>query len=404
MWSGLTVSLLGDGIYYVALAWQVYDISNVPTALSIVSVAWSLPMLVFIPLGGVLSDRMDRRYVLIASDAIRLVAIGGMGVLSVTGAIELRHVIGLAVLYGIGQSLFGPAIGSIVPDIVPQHLLVQANALDNFVRPAAERLAGPALGGFLIAAAGGDAGPALLIDAATFGFSAVAVALMTTRPSHLEDRERLSALKEIGEGLRFVRAHPWLWGTLLSAAVSLVFILGPIEVLVPFIIRNKLEAGADALGLVYAAGGVGAIGAALVMGQRSLPSRHILFMYSCWGVGVALIAPYAWITEIWHGMVLEFTMWALFTSGLIVWTTLMHSLVPTALLGRVTSLDWFVSLSLIPISFALTGPLAGWVGAETVFVAGGILGSIGTFAFLLVPGIRDTEKSALVSGGSDDVP
>ncbi len=84
LWSGMTVSLLGDGIYIVALAWQVYELSNVPTALSIVGVAWTAPMVLFLLLGGVMSDRVDRRKVLILSDTIRGAAVAAIGVLSIT--------------------------------------------------------------------------------------------------------------------------------------------------------------------------------------------------------------------------------------------------------------------------------------------------------------------------------
>jgi MFS family permease len=169
----MTVSLLGDGIYFVAIAWQVYELSNVPTALSLVGLAWSLPMLVFLLVGGILSDRFDRRLVLIASDIVRGLAIGAVGVLSVTGALELWHVIVLVALEGAGQSLFGPAFGAIVPDIVPQEMLVQANSLNQFMEPLGVRLAGPALGGVAIATLG--TGEAILLNAASFVVSGLAL-------------------------------------------------------------------------------------------------------------------------------------------------------------------------------------------------------------------------------------
>ncbi|MDQ3940648.1 MAG: MFS transporter, partial [Actinomycetota bacterium] len=155
LWGGMTVSFLGDGFYLVAIAWASYQISNVPTAFSMVSFAWSLPMVLFMLFGGVLSDRFERRYVMIAGDVVRGVAIVAMGLLALTGVIELWHLIALAAVYGIGQALFNPAFGAIVPDIVPRELLVEANSLDNFVRNVTERMAGPALGGVVIAAFGG---------------------------------------------------------------------------------------------------------------------------------------------------------------------------------------------------------------------------------------------------------
>lgn len=410
LWAGMTVSFTGDGFYLVAIAWASYELSNVPSAFSLVSFAWSLPMVLFLLFGGVLSDRFDRRKVMIAGDILRGIVIAAAGALAVTGTLVFWHLIVIAALYGVGQALFNPAFGAIVPDVVPKDLLVQANSLDQFVRNVAERLAGPALGGLTIAAFGGGirgAGAAFLVDAATFAFSALMLSRM--RPRAVRRASETSPLREIAEGIRFARSQPWLWGTLAGVAVSLLFVIGPFEVLVPYLVKNKLGGGSDDVGLVFAAGGVGAVSAALVMSQRGLPRRHIVFMFVSWAIAFGLMIPYAFLTAIWQAAVIEAFAFALFTCGLVVWGTLMHRLVPTELLGRVTSLDWAVSTALLPVSFALTGPIADGIGLEATFVWSGILGSVATLAFLLVPGIRDTERSdALanvpleekVSGGS----
>src|SRR6266542_3627437 len=88
---GSLISLLGDGFFYVALAWQVYELSNVPTALSLVGLAWTLPLVLFVLLGGVFSDRYDRRWLMVGADVVRAAAIGLLGVLSVCGVTVLRH-------------------------------------------------------------------------------------------------------------------------------------------------------------------------------------------------------------------------------------------------------------------------------------------------------------------------
>jgi DHA3 family tetracycline resistance protein-like MFS transporter len=113
LWTGLTISLMGDGLFLVAIAWQVFELSNTPVALSAVTFAWSLPMVVFLLVGGAVSDRFDRRYVMIAGDLIRAGAIGAMGVLVVTGIVEIWHLVVLAAVYGIGQAFFPPAFGSL---------------------------------------------------------------------------------------------------------------------------------------------------------------------------------------------------------------------------------------------------------------------------------------------------
>src|SRR3954469_8951811 len=109
VWAGMTISALGDGIYTVALAWQVYDISKTPTALSLVGVAWFLPQIGAVLLAGVIADRVDRRWLMIAADILRAVAIGVMGILSVTGQLELWHTWILVAFVGIGDAFFYPA-------------------------------------------------------------------------------------------------------------------------------------------------------------------------------------------------------------------------------------------------------------------------------------------------------
>lgn len=113
--AGLTVSLIGDGICLVAPAWQVYRLSSAPEALSLVGVAWTLPMVLFPTVGGVVTDRFDRRLVMIASEVIRGSAVATTAVLALTGSLQLWHLYGLAVLVGVGESLFGPSFGASVP-------------------------------------------------------------------------------------------------------------------------------------------------------------------------------------------------------------------------------------------------------------------------------------------------
>src|SRR4029450_12583055 len=201
-WTGAAVSLLGDGVYIVAIAWQVYELSDTPTALSLVGVAWTLPMAAFLLVGGVVSDRFDRREIMIATDLVRAVAVAVIAVLSITGTLELWHLILLAIVFGTGDAFFGPAFNSVVPQIVPQRLLVQANSLDQFIRPFMMALAGPALGGLTVAALG--PGPPLALTAVSSLVSARAISLMPG--GHKADRgdeEPRSALADMSEGFRF---------------------------------------------------------------------------------------------------------------------------------------------------------------------------------------------------------
>ena len=395
LWFGETVSLMGDVVYFVAIAWQVYELSNAPTALSLVGAAWTLPTALFLVIGGVVTDRFDRRVVLLCSNLIRAVAIGILGLLSILGILELWHVFVLVAVYGVGEAFFGPVFGAVVPDLVPPEQIVEANALDQFVRPFAVRMIGPAVGGLLVAAFG--TGQAFMFDAASFVVAAGAAALMRPIPAKVTSEG--SRLKEqIGEGFRFVRAHVWLWGTLCSAGLTLLFFWGPVEVLLPFIIKNELGGSSSDFGVILAAGGAGAVIAAIAMGQLGIPRRHITFMYLAWFLAVAPVSLFGLVTEVWQAMVISAVLGAGATTGLIVWGTLMHRLVPKELLGRVTSLDWLVSISLVPVSYALTGPIASLVGARETIIGAGILGGAMTLVFLLLPGMHDTEKDGRFHG------
>jgi Transmembrane secretion effector len=395
LWTGLSVSLLGDGLYFVAIAWQTYEIDNSPTALSIVGFSWMAPQVAFLLLGGVLADRHSRRALLVVADGVRFVALVPLAALALTDSLELWHLIAAVALYGCGEALFGPAFTSIVPELVPERLLVQANALDQMVRPLAHRLIGPAAGGAIVATAG--AGPAFAIDAATFLLSATALLAMSYRrkpPAAPAGRGLAQVAAELRDGLRFARSETWLWATLAAAALALLCFWGPIEVLLPYLVKNDFGGSAGVYGLVLAAGGLGAIVASLAIGQRGMPRRHVLAMYLLWSVGCGGMALLAVATTSWHAAVVYFGMTACTAAGLVIWTTLLQRHVPSELLGRITSLDWFVSVSLVPLSFLLVGPVSGAIGVEATLVGGGLLAGVATAGMLLVPGVRDVERRA----------
>lgn len=388
LWTGMTISLLGDGIFLVAEAWQVYDLDNDPLALSLVGTSWTLGMVAFLLTGGLISDRADRRRVLIGADLVRAAALVAMGVLSITGVIQIWHLVALSLFMGVGEAFFGPAFGAIVPDIVSAELLVQANALQQLVQQAAAKLIGPALGGFAVAAVG--AGPAFLLDAGTFVLSAIAVGALKVRSQAVE-RAR-SARAELREGLAFVRHEPWLWSTLIAASLSLLFFLGPLEVLLPYIVRNELDAGAGGFGLILATAGLGAIVVSLAVSQFGVPRRYLTFMYALWAAATLPLIGYALGTSLWQFLLLSAVYGACETGGMVVWGTLMSTRVPPELRGRVHSLDWFVSIGLTPISFALTGPLSTAIGIDATLVLAGILPAVACVVLFVVARLRDDEE------------
>jgi hypothetical protein len=307
----------------------------------------------------------------------------------------MPRLLGLVVVYGSGQAVFGPAFSSIVPTIVPDDLLVQANSLGQFVRPVAWTLVGPLVGGVLVAGLG--PGWAFVADAGTFVFSAVMIALIRTRHILRPAAERASAVADLVEGLRYVRRHTWLWVAMVAATVSLLATWGPWEVLVPYVVRNELGGSAAALGVVFGAGGVGAVSAALAMGQRGrLPRRALTWLYVTWAIGMLMTAGFGIVTRLWQAMAVALVAETCITLLVVIWVTLVQRLVPTGLLGRVTSLDWMISTAGVPLSFAVVGPAADAFGADATLVVAGVVGAVVTFGFLFYPGARGPELDGTI--------
>ena len=395
LWAGMTISLLGDGIFLVALAWQTYELWNAPAALAVVGIAMTVPTVAFLLPAGVLSDRLDRRNIMLVADGLRLAAVAVLAGLALTHALRLWELVVLVAAYGVGTAFFTPAFEAMVPTLLPAEDLPSANSLDQFVRPIAARLAGPAIGGALIAAVG--AGAAFAVDTLSFVGSLVAL-LMLAAPGRLSGDHSESSVAALREGLGFVRRRVWLWGTLTSAAVAYLLFLGPTEVLLPYIVKNDLHGSGFELGLVFAAGGIGAVFAAVMMAQRGHPDRDVTFMYACWTVATLAVAGYALATASWQLMLASLLFNGLETAGTIVWATIKQRHVPGSLLGRVSSLDWLVSIGLVPLSFALTAPVAAAIGVKATLIGAAVLGGAITLGALFLPGMRDIEGDITRAG------
>lgn len=275
LFSGRCVSLLGDGAFLVALAWEAYTLSDAPTALSLLGIAMTVPLITLLLLGGVVSDRHDRRRVMLIADLVRAVLLMLLAALAASGQLRLWHMMVIVAVYGAAQAFFDPASDAILPELLPESELGQANALEQFARPLALRLAGPALGGVLVGALG--PGTAFLVDGATFIVSAATLWSMSARASVAGRMDAplrpVVAGRELREGWSYVRGHVWLWGTFASAAVAYLMFMGPTLVLLPFMVKHVLGGDGTQLGLVLGAGGLGAVACAALMGRSELPSR-----------------------------------------------------------------------------------------------------------------------------------
>ncbi len=396
LWTGMTLSLLGDGVLLVALAWQAYELSNRPAALSVVLVALTVPQIVLVLFGGVVSDRFERRRLMLAADVVRGVSLAVLAWLSISGVLELWHMVVFAAVYGSASAFFMPAFEALVPQLVPKAHLTEANALDQFVRPAMLWLLGPALGGVIIGTWG--TGWAFALDAATFGVSAFCLLRLTPiAPEKSQPLTARAVLADLREGFAFVRSTPWLWVTFLAATLTYLLFLGPTEVLLPYLVKNELGGGARELGLILAAGGVAALVAAAVISQTGLPRRTMTFTYLAWACGTLAVGGYGLAHTPWQAMSAAALISGFEALGAVAWTTTKQRLIPGDLLGRVSSFDWFISISLVPISYAVTAPVAAAIGTRPTLIGAGVLGAAITLAFLFLPGVRDPERPPVVT-------
>jgi hypothetical protein len=174
-------------------------------------------------------------------------------------------------------------------------------------------------------------------------------------------------------------------------------------VLLPFMVKHVLRGSGLQLGLVLGAGGLGSVGCALAMSRSGLPRRSMTFIYVVWTLGTLAVAGYGLATAMWQLMVASLAFNLLETAGTVVWATMKQRHVPGGLLGRVSSLDWLISIGLLPVSLALTGPVSAALGVRTTLIAAGLAGAAATLCGLMLPGMREVDASLSnaprVSGG-----
>jgi hypothetical protein len=202
--------------------------------------------------------------------------------------------------------------------------------------------------------------------------------------------------RDVREGLRYVRSQVWLWGTFLSATFTYLLFMGPTQVLLPYVIRNSLHQGASTYGEVLAAGGVGALMGAVLSGHRQHPRRPMLWIYGWWTLATLAVAGYGMATSSWGLAGAALVVNGAEAAGTVVWATLKQRRVVNSMLGRVSSIDWAISTALLPLSYALTAPVAEALGARQTLVGVGVLGAVVTGGFLFLPGMRSGEARGRV--------
>ena len=265
---GQAVSLLGDGMVGVALAFAVLELTGSATDLGIVLAARTVPLVAFLLVGGVWADRLPRRALMVTTDLIRFAAHGAMAALLIAGDPGIWLLAVLAAIAGAASAFFNPAISGIMPAVVSTERLQQANALRGLTEGVG-RIAGPALAGVLVVGIG--PGWALAVDAATFGISA-AFLVRIPMPAHVPV-ESHSFLADLRDGWDDFRSRTWLWTTVASTTFgnmlfAAYFVLGPL-------VADVELGGAGAWALIASAFGLGLLVGGLVLLQLD-PRRPVL--------------------------------------------------------------------------------------------------------------------------------
>jgi MFS family permease len=362
---GHGVSVFGDRMVVVALAFAVLEVGGSASAVGLVLACAALPLVASVLVGGVVADRTSRRAVMIVADLVRVVSQGAIAALLIAGAAEVWTLALLSGITGAATGFFNPASTALLPEVVPPEELQPANALRATAFSAGE-IGGPLAAGVVVATAG--AGWAMAVDAATFAVSALCLWLL--RVPRRTAPAPASFVRDLREGWDEFRLRRWVWTFVLYAAV-VNMLWGAWSALGPVVADRDLG-GAAAWGAVLGSVGIGAlVGGLLATSAR--PQRPLLWLvltealfalpmaFLAAGVPTALLACAAFLSG--AGLML----------GNSVWESTLQRHVPAESLSRVAAYDWFGSLAFYPLGLAIWGPLAAAIGVSTaLWVAFGL--------------------------------
>lgn len=356
LFAGQAVSALGDRIVLVAAPFAVLSLPGAgPTDVGVVLGANAVAFALFVLVGGVVSDRIPRRLTMLASDVVRAVVQAVTAALLLTDHATVTRLALLQLLYGAAEAFFRPAALGMVPQVVRRGDEQAANALLGLSLNVS-MVVGPAAAGILVAAVG--PGATLAVDAGTFVVSALSLVLL--RPRQVPAAATSSFAAQLVEGWRHVRTRSWVWSTLVAFSVYHALVLPALWVLGPKFAEDH-RGGSAAWGVISSGFGTGAV-LGSVLALRWRPARPGLVIGGTlavasaqaavvtWHVPTLLVAAAEAVTGV--GVALCFT----------VWETALQQRIPAEAQSRVSSFDHLVSVALMPVGYAVVGPLAAAAG------------------------------------------
>jgi MFS family permease len=371
--ASMAVSLLGSGVWLVAVVYQVIALGGGPSELSLVATTFSVGLLGSVLLGGLAADRLPKRGLMIGVEAVKTAGAAAVAALALTGTLQLWQLAVISLLLGAADAFFYPAYSALLPTILPAEELLAANGVEGTVRPILQRAIGPGLAGLLVGASAPGiavlvaAGAYLVAVLALLGMPAVAV------PAAEPGAERTSVLRDFREGVGYMVRTGWFFATVLFATVYVLLVIGPFEVLLPFAVRDHAGGGPAEFAAVVAGYGVGGAVGSITVSMFRLPRRYLTVMLLCWGAGALPLVVLGFSDQVWLMVVAAFAVGVTDAAAMVIWGTLLQRRVPTRMLGRVSSLDFFVSLAFMPVSMALAGPVGETVGIPVTFLVAGVV-------------------------------
>jgi MFS family permease len=378
--TGQLTSNVGTQMAPVAIAFAVLDSGHGAGDLGLVLMSQTIPLLAFVLLAGALGDRFGPRRVMIVADVVRFAAHTALALLVLVGHPALWEFVVAEAAIGVGDALFFPAKTGLVPQVVSAARLQQANAL-NAITEFGGQVIGPAIAGVIVASS--SPGWALVADAVTYAISALSLSRIRVELVTAPARRLVEQLRV---GWREFSSRTWLWVVVLNAAVFLMLAFAPFLV-IGAVVAKLSYGGAGAWGAVLAAEGVGAVVGSLLLLQIRV-SRPILvamlstMLYTLPIGAVALRAPLAVVLPAAFLAGLSFATWET------LWATTVQREVPSEVLVQVSAYDWLGSIALLPVGYALAGPLSHWLGLNgALWLAVGVVLAT-TAAGAAVPDVR----------------
>lgn len=394
--TGRTISAFGDGVANVAFALMIITLAPHATRfewLGFFAAARQVPFIMLLLFGGVAADRLSHRTILLASDLVRGLVTLVITVLLVTGELRLWMTLVFALIFGAFDAVFFPAMTAITPEIVPNDLLNAWNALRPMANQLVGTIIGPVVGGVLVAI---STSLAIGVDAATFFISALAIFFMARTPAR-GTHENSSMISEIKEGFGFARRTTWLWATIVIAGVTNAVMFTPAYSLAPNFLKSDLHASALGIGLTLAAGGVAGLISLLIVGSRSIPIRRVRVMWLSWIISTLFVLAFGFA----NGVVVAALALALASPGLnygnVIWESLMQSEVPERLLGRVSSVDWLMSLGLAPIGIVVASFIIGAIGMRNYLIGAAVLALIPSIWGLVSKKVNEVDEPRIAA-------